>query len=326
VSYILEALKRSEQERHQGELTPTAVDTIMFKPKQVKHHWWPYLLILVLLINLGVYVYFQTLGNAQTDKHISAEQPATQSIKEIPVKRSDEANTSTMMTKQGSNLSSHTPDASTLTPVKALPEHVLQSPSLNRQFNLNQLHTAPADKASDPMVLNRQKLSNQEAVLELNADGFEVIRPKQGVAMRSPMQNQTDEIQGESPDSARIEIPQNYELIEPANANTPKAINSENGITEINADYNETDYFETIAHLNDLPSAFQASIPDIRFNSHIYSLQQAERRVMINDFYLKEGQSFSGMKIQRIGEFYIELEKQGQHFKLPVLRDWFSPK
>src|SRR5690606_6777189 len=103
----------------------------------------------------------------------SAEQPSSQSIKEIPVKRSDEANTSTMMTKQGSNLSSHTPDASTLTPVKALPEHVLQSPSLNRQFNLNQLHTAPADKASDPMVLNRQKLSNQEAVLELNADGFE---------------------------------------------------------------------------------------------------------------------------------------------------------
>jgi general secretion pathway protein B len=46
---------------------------------------------------------------------------------------------------------------------------------------------------------------------------------------------------------------------------------------------------------------------------------------MINNVYLREGDGFSGLTLEEIGEFYVVLSYQGQDFKTPVLKDWQAP-
>lgn len=81
-----------------------------------------------------------------------------------------------------------------------------------------------------------------------------------------------------------------------------------------------------VPHLVELPLSFQKSIPDLTFNSHVFASDPQARRVMINGHYLRPGDSFSGLVVEQITEDGVVLSKQGQRFRLGVLRDWVSPR
>lgn len=81
-----------------------------------------------------------------------------------------------------------------------------------------------------------------------------------------------------------------------------------------------------VPHLVELPLSFQKSVPDLTFNSHIYSSDPAARRVMINNNYLRRGDSFSGLVVDNITEDGVVLSKQGQRFRVGIVRDWVSPR
>ncbi|EMP55530.1 hypothetical protein MSNKSG1_06653 [Marinobacter santoriniensis NKSG1] len=83
---------------------------------------------------------------------------------------------------------------------------------------------------------------------------------------------------------------------------------------------------DRVPHLIELPLSFQKSVPDLTFNSHIYASDPQARRVMINGQYLKPGDSFDGITVDRITEDGVVLRKQGQPFRVGVLRDWVSPR
>lgn len=78
-------------------------------------------------------------------------------------------------------------------------------------------------------------------------------------------------------------------------------------------------------HLVELPLAFQKRVPDLIFNSHIYASEPSARRVMINDNYLRPGESFSGITVERITEEGVELSMDGRRFRVGVVRNWVSP-
>jgi len=81
-----------------------------------------------------------------------------------------------------------------------------------------------------------------------------------------------------------------------------------------------------VPHLVELPLPFQKSIPDLIFNSHIYSSEPSARRVMINNQYMRTGDSFSGIRVERITEEGVVLSKNGRQFRVGVVRDWVSPR
>jgi general secretion pathway protein B len=62
------------------------------------------------------------------------------------------------------------------------------------------------------------------------------------------------------------------------------------------------------------------------FNSHIYGSEPSSRRVMINNNYLKAGDFFSGIRVERITEEGVVLSKDGRSFRVGIVRDWVSPK
>lgn len=81
-----------------------------------------------------------------------------------------------------------------------------------------------------------------------------------------------------------------------------------------------------VPHLVELPLSFQKSIPDLTFNSHIYSSSPASRRVMINNTYLRVGDSFEGLQVDDITEEGVVLSRDGRRFRVGVVRDWVSPR
>lgn len=81
-----------------------------------------------------------------------------------------------------------------------------------------------------------------------------------------------------------------------------------------------------VPHLVELPLSFQKSIPDLMFNSHIYSTDPYASRVMINGHYLSQGESFSGITVEEVTENGVVLSKQGRTFRVGVVRDWVSPR
>lgn len=290
MSYILEALKRSEQERHQGELAHATIDTIMVPAKQVRHHWWPYLLIALLLVNLLVYLYFKlsSVDAEPETKEFVAEQQEV-AAKELPVQSSRHGH--------GDSLS-ELPVAQN---EKPLPAHLSKTPKLTKRYDVNQYSRQSKQIAAPPVQVPVRK--------NINADGLEVIRPKQGakkISSEALMAHQ-DKLEGDAEKSTYLR-----ERSEP--------VLEQEVLPEL-----KLENFDDIEHLSDLDVGFQKGIPSISFNSHIYSTNPADRRVMLNNLYLREGQGFSGMTIETIGEFYVVLTKGEQRFKLPVLRDWFKP-
>ncbi|MDY6798090.1 MAG: general secretion pathway protein GspB [Pseudomonadota bacterium] len=81
-----------------------------------------------------------------------------------------------------------------------------------------------------------------------------------------------------------------------------------------------------VPHLVELPLSFQKSVPNLTFNSHVYSSQASSSRVMINGHYLQTGQSFSGIRVEKITEDGVVLSKDGRVFRVGVVRDWVSPR
>lgn len=81
-----------------------------------------------------------------------------------------------------------------------------------------------------------------------------------------------------------------------------------------------------VPHLVELPLSFQKSVPDLTFNSHIYASDPFASRVMINSNYLRQGDSFSGLQVENITQDGVVLSKQGQRFRVGIVRDWVSPR
>ncbi|RMJ06183.1 hypothetical protein DOQ08_00868 [Marinobacter litoralis] len=81
-----------------------------------------------------------------------------------------------------------------------------------------------------------------------------------------------------------------------------------------------------VPHLVELPLSFQKSVPDLTFNSHIYSSDPSASRVMINNRYLRAGQSLGSLLVENITEDGVVLSKNGQRFRVGIVRDWVSPR
>ena len=154
MSYILEALKRSEQERHQGELNHTTIDTIMMPSKQVRHQWWPYLLIVILSVNLLVYLYFQFSENSEDlSDSISVDQISEAIVDEGDVSSQNsvyeqEQGITNQLNKQNQTSFIRESVHSQLTTEKPLPEHLAQTPTLTKRFDISAKPQLQAHKAS----------------------------------------------------------------------------------------------------------------------------------------------------------------------------------
>jgi len=89
VSYILDALKKSEQERAKGEMPDIkALHSNAYEPRREKHPVWPYVIGIILLLNVGVVYWVMS-------RPTPADDPETLSAQTTEPDTETEANSTT---------------------------------------------------------------------------------------------------------------------------------------------------------------------------------------------------------------------------------------
>ena len=295
MSYILDALKRSEQERHQDKMPSFSAENMILQTNQKKSHWWPYVLIIVHIIN-ALALYFLN-RDTSVDQAIqsSSSEPKLQEIKQPKETKPSPSSVSSSNRRA--------PPANVLKERKYIqPIKQVSAVASSKEWRSANNDANRADDHLYGTTINEGLLIKPKSTATMPAKHSSQV-------LNEPM---NEERQLDEP----VKITPLYKQEENIYIN-PSPIKKSVNEANIN-----TNSFEDIPLLTSLDKSFQRSIPQLTFNSHIYSDKQSQRRVMINNFYLKEGQSFDGLELLEIGEAFIQLSKDNTIFKIPVLRDW----
>lgn len=285
MSYILDALKRSEQERHQGQIPGFVDQNSLILMNRRQRAVWPYWVIGIVLINAGaLFLIFQSTQEERAGFNSlasSADRPIS--------KPGTEGRTESQRPLMGEPESQAAVNAAQT----SAPPVISIKPQLN------------------PALLSRSN-NNETAAHEVPVQPKEatVVEPVATPAL--PQRNTPVMI---TPGNTANET-----VASPVVDAQPTVVVADAPLDEAPV---YTPYAD-VSLLTELDARFQRSVPKLIFNSHIYSDNPEARRVMINNIYLREGQMFSGIQVKEIGEHSIVFEKQGRLFRLPVMRDWLG--
>ncbi len=299
MSYILDALQKSEADRHQeklpGHLSNTK--TMLFK-RHGKQNFWPLIIVLLLMVNLGVLGYF--VLRIDRDQLKEAGSVKSASYSEASSQNNSIAPTEQVQKSQTGNPASNVSD-----------ENLADSMSANiRSDQPVMTEEDLGNQTSDPMQLARAAIAEKKQQMKV------------AILMRDRAGSQADSNIG----SEEIQPTEPY-LVTPE-----QGYAGSTAVEDLEAqpadDLTQSDDFQVRSENADVPSiseldkSFQRTVPALVFNSHIYSSDPQGRRIMINDHYLREGQSFSGLKVEEITENGVVLSKNGQSFRVSVVRNW----
>ncbi|MCG8613932.1 MAG: general secretion pathway protein GspB [Pseudomonadales bacterium] len=280
MSYILDALRKSEQERRQGEIPDLVHGQLILARKTRGTPWWAWLILALLLVNLLAFTgWFLTRYLSPATEPVSVSQSAIKPPAQNP--RDDFALEIDPLAR--SREVSNTIVAESNVPDNAAPYNDIIKNNItnnnvannnvtdkNVSGNIPAQSAPPVDVSQGPLQLSEvidapETTANQDTA-------FSEPEPEPEPMVTEPMVTET----------------------RPAE---PPAIES-------------------------LDPGDRKRIPQLIFNSHIYSPENGASRVMINNIYLREGQAFQGMKLTRITEFGAEFSLGEIDFKLAALRDW----
>ncbi len=288
MSYILDALKRSEQERHQDQMPSFSAENMILQTNQKRNPWWPYVLIAVLFLNalLFMFFYWNTSTEVTNVKVIGQDKALVSTTKPVTPKV-------------------HTSSTRTAPPDNVLTEHNYIKP----------LVASSLTNKKEPVIDDGNR--DNDHLYGTTVDEGLLIEPKSKALQKTKQPYVIQE-------PSEIEPVNEGDVISPTRNDVSVSVAEQKNKAGSENEAENPDSFSDVPLLTELDSSFQRSIPDLTFNSHIYSDQETARRVMINNFYLREGQSFNGLELIEIGETHIKVSKNGTIFKLPVLRDWSS--
>ncbi len=319
MSYILDALKRSEQERKEGELPSFSEHASLMHVKKSNTPLWPYLLIVILLLNLGVFISLNRAPEPRFEESFkeTLEEPLEKTMSSSSVSETKfEANTvpASINATRASSPENHSS-------IKSFQSRTSETKSVTQQ-----------EQSVSVDVPSRSQLVTNSADLpepESGQSGLEKRVETSSLAMsepESPLSQYMEVEQGTliRPKSKVGEpLPEGVSVSEP----NPTVVVAAQPLSIESATVKQDPALEAyreVPALADMTSSFQRSIPRLVFNSHIYSDVPSARRVMINNIYLREGQEFSGLRVEYIGELEIVFSKSNTLFKLPVMRDWYG--
>ncbi len=309
MSYILDAIRKSEAERHQESLPENLArqQALLFK-SQRKSLVWPLVISMMLLINSLILGYFlwQYLDNSEAANNLPVvtpgESPSTPSVpaseQQAPIAGTSENADST---KENAEEPETTPE---------VPSNLMAARTSVAQHR-SQLQNQHSAGVADSSLA---ETAAQESAPQPHATRPNAARPN--AARPNAARPTSPEIIHPS-DPAVAGILPFPEQVEPTVDNSAE--------TEDLAVAMTTESAGQYPHIESLDKAFLRTLPRLVFNSHIFSDDPSGRRIMINSNYMREGQSFSGIRVFEITEQGVVLEKAARRFWVPVVRDW-SPE
>jgi len=285
LSLILEALRRSEKERHQEALPESLAMRQAFVRSQAKTTLpWALIISVLLAINVGLLGYFYLTGKMLPTEHAmdSSRQQSTQGERR-------EAHDNS---RAGDKLSQHSARVA-MAPASDITEPG-PTAEVTGPFSLSAARKALAEQLPMPQKNLSSPRAEMSQVSTARIEEPELIGPAETAAVGKPLG-------AEETVSDFAEQQQQQQQQQQTAAVAPES---------------------GIPHIDELDNTFKNNLPRLVFNSHIFSEQASGRRIMINDNYLREGEAFTGIKVVEITENGVVLEKLKRRFLVPVVRNW----
>jgi general secretion pathway protein B len=283
MSYILDALRKSESDRYQEKLPELGGQAPLWLKKRGRRSIWPALVVAALLVNAlvaGVLLWHR-------------QPPPTTDLNADPNAAQDDrlAATESSLSSAPARLTPSISGARLSVPPEAHPE------------TATGLETVVA--------------TERETVTEAEVDNeFETEASVTGVFtgfVRKPLE--ADSFSDETGSETLQEEALEDEVISPQNTGEKTGGDQDDAA-------GSTSGLAGIPLIDDLSSEEKSRIPALKFSSHIYSSASDARRIVINQRYLREGQSVQGLRVVEITEEGVVLSLSGRVFQIPVLRDW----
>ncbi len=279
MSYILDALKKSEQERNLGK-TPDISSNHEVLHRGIDYRNW-------LLIAVTLVVVILLSGAGFFYIYLASQEQKVAQEKLVLEKKLHEAKVNELQ-------------------------------MLKRQIQ-DERRIQPINEVQDSDVEeNNDYVSRNDSIdNEVDANGLEIIRPSQERREQLQQQIQQDALKNES-------LKQEYEgLFEDENIDE-SAIDEDKDVaeSEIEPEVDEP-VWEDYPSIAELDNSIQHALPDLRVTTHIFSSASRNRKVMINEKMLLEGESISeNLIIEYIMEDGVVLKFNDVSFRMKVLEEW----
>lgn len=296
MSYILDALKKSEQERSRGAIPdiknfhhPNAVE-------RVKPVVWPYIILVILLLNaavFGVWIYRQQnegvaidgdrvteiTSNAAQRKSNETDAPqqelssvnGAEQTGQGNARRQDQLAQNLSALREEAQKNNTSDRVTPPVPVKEAPLKAADTTSKEPPPRKNVVFS------DEPLTVSNKELQNAEKV-----ESYAALADVQIVPDKQSQEPRVDQGSGEG------------EILE-----------------------------DKIYDIAELPESVKRDLPAISFAGHVYSSTVSQRSVMMNGKKMREGEEVSkGLMLEQITLDGVVLRSQGYRFKLGALQDW----
>jgi len=284
MSYILEALKKSEQERQRGSVPNLQSVQVPSKPPTRKPMRWISVVSALLALSAAFFIYLRQPWNTE----VSIKQDVTISSK------------TTVPEAVGPPLSTET--------VKTLPKPKPPQPKL----------TQPSVKPKDATPAASGLVLAKPSPEQIKRQTKPAIKPVKPVAQQLKPKVEVSKKRAKEPLPA--DTAQQWQKITPSSASQATVAIQQPAQQQTKTQPDSRPRLPTAA---ELPVAIQRGLPGIRISAHIYSDKPASRMVIINDKTVREGETVAGgLSLEEITRGGVIFQFQGRRFRMSKLKVW----
>jgi general secretion pathway protein B len=289
MSYILEALQKSEKKRQKDSVPDLQAVHVPDAGKMDKRHLWPWLLVAVLIVNAILLAFFLPSFMDDvflTDRRLSENQEHTVSPQSLA-----EKSPANEPAKKALSVKSNTPSPATAE--KLLPAEV---------------QTEKGDEINTPIAeipATRHPVATEQSpdVLHSNEEDQRAVDTV-GVNPSSEITEQKIQTPGN-----RITAP--VDILQPADVTGAE--------DEQIAEHGTTPAKKEIPLYGSLPQSLRQRLPELSISFLAYSQKPSERIVSINGRILREGQTIADdLTLEEITSAGAVLNYRGDQFRLEV--------
>jgi general secretion pathway protein B len=311
MSYILDALRKLEQNR-QHEESLTFFTFHGQAPRKLKRHrLWPYLLVVVLMLNAGV-IFWWIVPLQWPGKSMTVEPPAVRVVKPaspatVPARVKD-----AVQSRSGTEKTIVAPKEVKEQPrsakrdIIATARSAVQQPSAPKQIPVAEEMSVPYEKPSPALAADAvQSRAGAEKTIVAPREVKEQPRSAKRdiiATVRSAVQQPLAPKQ--APVAEETSVP--FEKPSPALPVRAEATPPVDG---------------RVLKLADLPASIAGGLPEFKVSLHYYIAEPQSRVVRINDRTLHEGDYLSeGVKVEQIYERGVVMNYRGWRFQMELDR------
>jgi general secretion pathway protein B len=278
MSYILDALKKSDKERKRAAVPGVLTVQDIWPQRTKRRAWWPYLLLAALVLNAGLLVWWM---NPLQSKKTSVTEHAT--VHEYRDSLQTAGAGMAMREKQ------------------AVPKEDVQQPK--------------REPVAAPIV-QKPPLDAEMTAMRKNVVSVpqvETGKPKEPEASKPlkteiPAQNKVvspARLKTEKPLEAAVPKPQLPPVISQSPTESEPAVQS------------ATPVDNRVYSLVDLPASVQKSLPAFTISAHVYSSDPASRMVKINGQTMRQGDDLiAGLRLEEIAPDGVIFRYQNYRFRI----------